>query len=100
MMVVGSGGSRQGGEAAEWVGALWRMVVVEEQEGLRVVWHQIKCWCLPRLIWEGACKNIYKMIVQCLITTVWLSGNIVSVGHVTYVKAMVQSLFLHFLLLI
>ena len=77
------------------------MVVVKEQEGLRVVWHQIKHWCLLRLVWEGACKNdIYKMIVQCLITTVWLSGNIVSVGHVIYVKAMVQSLFLHFFLLL
>ena len=37
MTVVDGGGCRPGGEAAEWVGALWRMVVVEEQEGLRVV---------------------------------------------------------------
>jgi len=33
-MVVGSGGGRRGGEAVEWVGASWRMVVVEEQEGI------------------------------------------------------------------
>ena len=99
--MVGGGGSRQGSDTVEWVGASWRMVVVEEQEGLRVVWHQIECWCLLRLIWEGAHENnIYKMTVQCLITTVWLSGNIVSVGHVPYVKAMVQSLFLHFFLLL
>jgi len=31
--VVGGGGGRQGGEAVEWVGALWRMVM-EEQEGI------------------------------------------------------------------
>ena len=28
-VVGGGGGCRQGGEAAEWVGASWRMVVVE-----------------------------------------------------------------------
>ena len=57
MMVVGGGGHRQGGEAAEWVGVSWRMVVVEEQGGLRVVWHQIEHRCLPRLLWEGAHEN-------------------------------------------
>jgi len=97
-MVVGSRGGRRGGEAAEWVGALWRMVVVEEQEGIEGC---LECWCLPRLVWEGARENdIYKMMVLCLINTVWLSGNIVSVGHVIYVKAMVQSLLLYFFLLL
>jgi len=32
--VVGGSGGRQGGEAVEWVGVSWRMVVVEEQEGI------------------------------------------------------------------
>jgi len=98
--VVGGGGSRRGGEAVEWGchGGWWWW---RNKKGLRVVWHQIKCRCLLRLVWEGACENdIYKMMVLCLINTVWLSGNIVSVGHVIYVKAMVQSLLLHFFLLL
>ena len=61
---MGGGGHRKGGEAVEWVRVSQRMVVVEEQEGLRVVWHQIEHQRLLRLIWEGAREDgTYKVMV-------------------------------------
>ena len=59
--------------------------------------HQINCWHLPRLIWEGEAETVlYKLTPTYLITAAWPSGYIAAPMHVTPAEAMVQSLLMYF----
>ena len=61
--------------------------------------HQINCWHLPRLIWEGEAETVlYKLTPTYLITAAWPSGYIAAPMHVTPAEAMVQSLLMYFFL--